>query len=231
MLTQSQTIRALADALDWFEKELGWGVAPASLSHLTGRIGELYVAVMTRGQMATKAMQKGYDVVSDDGERISVKTVTSSGHVTFNKDTLSEVDRVIVLRISVDETDPSIEELLDYTVSELPSLCKEYAGKLVLPISSTGKHAKAPRDLKVIDSAFHSYFEIRQLENSTILTFDRGAAVSPAKPLLRRIAHEVGVDVLNRNGNPKNTRSLGADIITALQDGAGDLDVAAVGKG
>lgn len=97
MLTQSQTIRALADALAWFEKELGWGVSPASISHLTGRMGELYVTVMTRGQMATSAMQKGYDVVSAEGERISVKTITSSSHVAFNRDTLGEVDRVMML--------------------------------------------------------------------------------------------------------------------------------------
>jgi hypothetical protein len=41
-LTQVQIIQSLAEALSWFEKELGWGVAPGELNHLTGRIGELY---------------------------------------------------------------------------------------------------------------------------------------------------------------------------------------------
>lgn len=124
MLTQAQTIRALADALEWFEKELGWGVSPASLTHLTGRIGELYVAVQTRGQMATQTNQIGYDVVSAEGEWISVKTVTSSNHVTFNPNTFDHVHRVIVLRIDVDETEPSIVEVLDCSAKK-PVACVE----------------------------------------------------------------------------------------------------------
>ena len=51
-LTQVQIIQSLAEALSWFEKELSWGVAPVEMNHLTGRIGELYVAMITRGQMA-----------------------------------------------------------------------------------------------------------------------------------------------------------------------------------
>ena len=51
-LTQVQIIQSLAEALSWFEKQLSWGVAPVEMNHLTGRIGELYVAMITRGQMA-----------------------------------------------------------------------------------------------------------------------------------------------------------------------------------
>ncbi len=40
-LTQVQIIQSLAEALSWFEKEIGWGVRPSELNHLTGRIGEL----------------------------------------------------------------------------------------------------------------------------------------------------------------------------------------------
>jgi hypothetical protein len=71
-LSQTQVIQSLAEALAWFEKELGWGVAPAELNHLTGRIGELYAAMITRGQMALETNQRGYDVISADNERISV---------------------------------------------------------------------------------------------------------------------------------------------------------------
>lgn len=45
---------------------------PTELRPLTGRIGELYVAMITRGQMALATNQKGGDVVSALGERISV---------------------------------------------------------------------------------------------------------------------------------------------------------------
>jgi len=50
-LNQVQIIQSLAEALSWFEKEIGWGVSPGELNRLTGRIGELYAAT-TRGQMA-----------------------------------------------------------------------------------------------------------------------------------------------------------------------------------
>lgn len=58
-LSQVQIIQSLAEALSWFEKELNWGVSPGELNHLTGRIGELYAAMMTRGQMALDTNQRG----------------------------------------------------------------------------------------------------------------------------------------------------------------------------
>ncbi|KOX58810.1 hypothetical protein ADL19_06720 [Streptomyces purpurogeneiscleroticus] len=39
-LSQVQIIRSLGEALAWFERELVWGVPPAELRHLTGRIQE-----------------------------------------------------------------------------------------------------------------------------------------------------------------------------------------------
>jgi len=64
-LTQMQIIQSLGEAMTWFERELTWGVPPTELRHLIGRIGELYAALITNGQMATEVNQKGYDV--DDG--------------------------------------------------------------------------------------------------------------------------------------------------------------------
>ena len=113
-LTQVQIIQSLAEALSWFEKEISWGVSPGELNHLTGRIGELYAAMIKRGQMALDTNQRGYDVVSASNERISVKTVTTSNHVSFNQNTFHHVDRILVLRINVDEEKGvSVEELLD----------------------------------------------------------------------------------------------------------------------
>src|SRR6218665_3050245 len=63
-LTQVQIIQSLAEALSWFEKEISWGVSLGELRHLTGRIGELYAAMITRGQMTLDTNQRGYDVVS-----------------------------------------------------------------------------------------------------------------------------------------------------------------------
>jgi hypothetical protein len=100
-LTQMQIIQSLGEAMSWFERELGWGVPPTEIRHLCGRIGELHAALITNGQMATEVNQKGYDVVSGTGEKISVKTtatVGSSGTITFNANTLGQVDRILVSR-------------------------------------------------------------------------------------------------------------------------------------
>lgn len=93
-LSQTQIIRSLSEALQWFEKELAWGAPIAELRHLTGRIGELYAAMITRGQLALSVNQAGYDVVSAEGEKISVKTFTSSTRINFNANTLDHVGRV-----------------------------------------------------------------------------------------------------------------------------------------
>ena len=53
-MSQVQIIQSLGEALTWFEKELNWGVPQAELWHLSGRIGELYAAMITRGQMALR---------------------------------------------------------------------------------------------------------------------------------------------------------------------------------
>jgi hypothetical protein len=104
-LTQMQQIQSLGEALAWLERELNWGVKPANLSHLCGRIGELYACVITNGQMALAVNQKGYDVAAGSGERVSVKTTTRRlpCQMHFNAKTLTLVDRVIVLRINTDD--------------------------------------------------------------------------------------------------------------------------------
>lgn len=65
-LTQMQIIQSLGEAMAWFERELNWGVPPTDLRHLCGRIGELYAALITNGQMTTEVNQQGYDVVSGE---------------------------------------------------------------------------------------------------------------------------------------------------------------------
>lgn len=214
-LSQVQIIRSLADALAWFEKELGWGVPQAELRHLSGRIGELYAAMTTRGQMALAVNQKGYDVVSADGERISVKTITTSTHVSFNPETFDQVDRVIVLRLVVEETEVSIEELLDRPVAEALAELRESGGRLVYSPGAR-RQGRDLSDLKVTSAGAHENIKIRQFENGTILVERDGVPDNPAMPTLRSVATDIGVDVLNANGNPKNTRTLGADILTVL---------------
>jgi len=221
-LTQVQIIQSLAEALAWFEKELSWGVAPAELNHLTGRIGELYAAMITRGQMALETNQRGYDVVSSSNERISVKTVTTSPHVSFNLSTFEYVDRVIVLRVNVDdELGISVEELLDETAESAKGKMRLGDGKYVYSIAQGTQREKRPvEDLRVTARARHSDFEIVRYESGAIRIL-RDGVIQPVvvKDVLRPIAADLGVSLLNPKGETKNTQSLGADVIRALNLG------------
>lgn len=217
-LSQTQVIQSLAEALAWFEKELGWGVAPAELNHLTGRIGELYAAMITRGQMALETNQRGYNVISADNERISVKTVTSSVHVSFNQNTFDQVDRVMVLRVNVDEEEGvSVETLLDCSASEFLEKHGKDSGKHVFGTSTGSRPRQSIENLQISDEASLGDHLVRQFENGTIQVLISGDLQQMAKPHLREIAAEIGVDLLNSNSRPKNTRQLGADIIKVLQ--------------
>ena len=122
----------------WFERELQWGVPPTDLRHLCGRIGELYAALITNGQMAFATNQQGYDVVSAQGERISVKTTAmmgGNGQIAFNPSSLvpcAKWKTVFRHEISAARTAPRIAPRLD----EMRSLHR------------TGRFAIAPDQLR-----------------------------------------------------------------------------------
>ncbi len=215
-LSQIQIIKALADALQWLERELAWGAPIQELRHLTGRIGELYTAMITRGQMAAAVNQRGYDVVSAEGERISVKTVTSATRVDFNRATIDQVDRVVILRINLDDGEPSLEELMDLPIAEVMPQLRDIGTALYFPVSRSPRPPADLSKLKETAQATWQGYTISQLENGTIVVERDGAPINPAKPVLREIARQHGVDIMNTMGNSKNTRSLGSDVLKAL---------------
>lgn len=180
-LSQTQIIRSLAEAIAWFEKELSWGAQIAELRHLTGRIGELYTAMVTRGQMAMAVNQVGYDVVSADGDKISVKTFTSSTRINFSRGTLDHATRVMVLQIVIDENEPSIRELLDCSVEDLISLLRDTGSDLYLPVNRILRPEPRARqklsELKTIAAASWRDLRVMQLENGTILVEKGGDAL------------------------------------------------------
>jgi hypothetical protein len=223
-LTQMQQIQSLGEALAWLEREIGWGVKPATLTHLCGRIGELYACVLTNGQMALATNQHGYDVVTEAGERVSVKTTTQRlpVQVPFNGNTLSNVDRVIVLRINTDEM--QVETLYDANVQTARALMSNRAGaKLFLtmrPSEQTGKSGTSPREVR---SASHDSFKVIEFENGSIQVWSMGEQIEPAKPALRKLAASLGVDTRNSRGNEFNTRQLGTQVLNRLDELWGHL--------
>jgi pyruvate/2-oxoglutarate dehydrogenase complex dihydrolipoamide acyltransferase (E2) component len=218
-LSQVQIIRSLAEALGWFEKELEWGVDPAELRHLTGRIGELYAAMITRGQMALATNQRGYDVVSAEGERISVKTVTSSAYISFRKSTLGEVQRAMILRIVIEEGEASIQELTDGSTSALIAQCRDNGPDFHFQIRRPPAAAQDVNALTVVARAAASDHEILQFENGTVVVDTAGVREPVAMPILRKLAAELGLSLVWGGGRVKNTRQLGADVIAALNAG------------
>lgn len=222
-LTQMQLIQSLGEAMSWFERELSWGVPPTELRHLCGRIGELYAALITNGQMAPEVNQRGYDVVSGLGERISVKTTAvmgSSGHISFNANSFECVDRVIVLRMNTE--DMQVETLLDVPVAELMPML---ANKQTLSLSKLCQKKKPAHDIAVMREVEYGEYIIRELESGTIEVMQNGEIISPAKPLLRVLAANLNLGLLNANGNLLNTRQLGTQIVCAIIEAQKKPDV------
>ncbi len=215
-LTQMQLIQSLGEAMSWFERELNWGVPPTELRHLCGRIGELYAALISNGQMASEVNQKGYDVVSSTGERISVKTTAmmdSAGHISFNVNTLNHVDRIIVLRMNTAEM--QIETLLDEPLAAaLEMMSNERNGRRDLALSKLLKPKRL--DIGTVTSVTFEGYTIRELESGTIEVEQSGQPVVPAKPALRNLAMRLNIAIVNGNGNALNTRSLGSYIIKSI---------------
>lgn len=222
-LTQMQLIQSLSEALAWFEREINWDVPATELRHLCGRIGELYVAMITNGQLATEVNQKGYDVVSALGERISVKTTAQTGnggHVTFNARSLEFVDRVIVLRINTEEM--QVETLLDLPVAEaVARMGAENGGKRNLALSRLARKPAARAPDRAVTEVFFQGHLIRELETGTIEVYRDGTSIVPVKPVLRELAVRLNVGLLNGAGNPMNTRQLGTQVIKSVVELSG----------
>ncbi len=216
-LTQTQIIQSLGEALTWFERELAWGVPAAELRHLTGRIGELFAAMVTRGQMALEVNQKGYDVVSAEGDRISVKTVTSRHNITFNTGTLDQAHRIMVLLL-VDDPDKglNIQELIDEdTATFRQRLSAPRDGKQTLYLSRPALPT-SDRLLKITDVATFEDYTLSRFENGSIRVVRDGVDVKPAKAALRAVAARLGVRLETESGQVKTTHQLGSHVIKAL---------------
>lgn len=217
-IPQMALIQSLGEAMAWFEREVEWGIPPTELRHLCGRIGELFVAVITNGRMANEVNQRGYDVVSANNQRISVKTTATVGnasHVVFNTKTLEFVDRVIVLRINTEERE--IETLLDASREDAEKLMGvESGGKRSMAISKLITRIPSARKIKTLVEVEHENYKIRELENGGIEVELDGKLIVPVKPVLRGIADQYGLGSFNGAGNSYNTRQLGGLVIKSL---------------
>lgn len=219
-ISQKDMINSLSNLLNWLEQEKNWGTNRGELRFITGRIGELYVAIMTNGLMAEATNQKGYDVVSEDGEKISVKTTTreeGNHQFRFNKNTFIEVDRVVLVYVNVEET--SVKILYDELKQEAEKLMINSSDGNTKSISMSkvmNKKRTHISKLTILNSVNYKNYRIQRFENGKIQVSVNELEVNPVKAVLRKIAKEIGVDINNSNSNMKNTRVLGWDIIKQL---------------
>jgi len=76
-----------------------FGVKPTEVRHLIGRLGEFECALMVGGTLAHRANQHGFDVISKEGRKISVKTTAQkSGFVAISEKTLHYADDLMLLQ-------------------------------------------------------------------------------------------------------------------------------------
>lgn len=78
---------------------LKFGVKPTEVRHLIGMLGEFYCALKVNSSLAHTPNQHGFDVLSESGRRISVKTTAQiRGFVPISASTLDKVDDIIILQ-------------------------------------------------------------------------------------------------------------------------------------
>jgi putative addiction module component (TIGR02574 family) len=135
------------------------------------------------------------------------------------------------LRVNTEEM--QVEILLDAPVSEAVALMTpEGQGKRMFSLSRPVKKERPKSEIRTTKEATYKGYVIRELENGSIEVERDGSLQSPAKPVLRKLARQLNLTLLNSNGNPLNTRQLGNQVIKTIDElEANEAQQAAPGNG
>jgi hypothetical protein len=76
-------------------------------------------------------------------------------------------------------------------------------------MSALSPKRKAPKEGKALRIVEWQSYRVCELETGSMEVYENDSLVTPAKPALRQIATELGLAIVNGNGNPYNTRQLG----------------------
>jgi hypothetical protein len=137
MLTKNQ-IKILYDKyLEIIKLEtIELGCSPTEVRHLIGRLGEFYCALKTNGTLASETNQHGFDVISEDGRRISVKTTAQiNGFVSINKNTLNKVDDIMIIQYINDDLQIIYYDKIENATKD----CRTWKDNFELDISKAKK--------------------------------------------------------------------------------------------
>lgn len=86
------------------------------------------------------------------------------------------------------------------------------------PVTRRASDKASPRPEDDVQDVEFGPYTVRQLEDGTIEVRLDGTEVKPTKPALREIASKLNLGLLNRNGNPLNTRQLGSLVIARIRE-------------
>lgn len=99
-LNQDDISRLYEEYLKIFDLEVkDLGCKPTEVRHLMGRIGEFKIALHTKGRLAKNVNQHGFDVITTDGRKISVKATAQKRNQFFsiNKKTTNKIDQIALV--------------------------------------------------------------------------------------------------------------------------------------
>ncbi len=92
----------------------------------------------------------------------------------------------------------------------------QYQGETLANIRSEYENKSGDTDEATFDSKYRIVRDEAGSINIWKIDDQPERLVEPAKPILREIAHKIGVELVGSTGNDKNTRQLGAHIIDQL---------------
>jgi hypothetical protein len=113
-----------------------FGCKSTEVRHLIGRLGEFFCALHVNGKLAHEVNQHGFDVISENGRRISVKTTAQkSGFVTINPNTASKVDDLMLIQF----TEFKLEVIFYGPIQKAVEVSRTWDGKFEFDISKARK--------------------------------------------------------------------------------------------
>jgi hypothetical protein len=192
------------------------GISPQELRAHTGVIGEAFVADYLGVKLTSINNQRGFDLIDADGLRVSVKTITTSTHVTLNERTSDQVDRVVVVWLGTEADELDLVIAYDKSVEDFKVDCKPYRGSLrlgrvsmIFPKKPTGAGSFKVGD--VVDTHQDGNVLFRKHAHGSF-TVQIGNQPEPAFQHLLRLRDTMGLpDKINNT-----TRTLGTQVFGEL---------------
>lgn len=109
---------------------------PTELRHLMGRMGEFLCVLQTDGKLALNANEPGFDVISAEGRKISVKTTAqTSGFIAINRNTFHLFDDLFIVLYKND----SFQVLFYGEKEQIVDSCRIYENTYELDLSKLKK--------------------------------------------------------------------------------------------